>query len=149
MLSKHTHRFPFRRKVSHALDTWDLCLIDREVRQVWGPPCQWDKGRMHLVHTKLFPLLEGEIDGPITLKSFEKAKYRHQIHAKGQSCCYFVGEAPLRGWVWGSTCLLKGEYLPCFLLHEAGVWDNFPTRYLLLRHSALIATWIGTWKVLS
>ena len=44
---------------------------------------------------------------------------------------------PLKGWVWGSTCLLKGEYLPCFLLHEAGIWDNFPIWYLLLRHLAL------------
>lgn len=35
-----------------------------------------ETGRMHPEHTKLFPLLEEEIDGPITLKSFEKAKYK-------------------------------------------------------------------------
>lgn len=36
-----------------------------------------ETGHMHPVHTKLFPLLEEEIDEPITLKSSEIAKYKH------------------------------------------------------------------------
>ena len=100
---------------------------------MWGPPCQWDKGRMHLVHTKLFPLLEGEIDGPITLKSFEKAKYRHQIHAKGQSCCYFAGEAPPKGVSLGFNLPAKGRVSPMLLASWSGRMRQFSDKVFTLK----------------